>query len=277
MKAPVQLFAVLAAGLIAWAEAPAYGTLFVESASATGLTFTHVTGAAGQYYMAEVMGAGAALFDYDNDGDLDVFIVNHGAKPILYRNDGGNDNDWLKIKLQGTASNRDGIGAFITVDPDANVVGDEMVREINAGSNFLSQNELTAHFGLGPDAGIVDFITIVWPSGTVQELSNVSANQLLNLVENLLPGDYNGDHVVNSADYTVWRDQLGSMGSGYAADGNGDQMVTQLDYSVWKAHFGATASGFGSSASSRSIPEPSTRFLWWIGFAVTSLMRRSGR
>ena len=99
-------------------------------------------------------------FDYDNDGDLDVFIVNHGAKPILYRNDGGNANDWLKIKLEGTASNRDGIGAFITVDPDADVVGDEMVREINAGSNFLSQNELMAHFGLGPSAGTIDLITI---------------------------------------------------------------------------------------------------------------------
>ena len=60
-----------------------------------------------------------------------------------------------------------------------------MVREINAGSNFLSQNELTAHFGLGPNSGNIDLITVVWPSGAVQELANVSANQVLNLVENV--------------------------------------------------------------------------------------------
>ena len=113
--------------------------------------FTDVSTAAGVTDTGQ--GRGLLSLDYDNDGDLDVFIVNHGAKPILYRNDGGNANDWLKIKVEGTASNRDGIGAFITVDPDANVVGDEIVREINAGSNFLSQNELTAHFGLGPNSG----------------------------------------------------------------------------------------------------------------------------
>ena len=139
-------------------------------------------------------------------------------------------NDWLKIKVQGTDSNRDGIGAFITVDPDASVVGDEIVREINAGSNFLSQNELTAHFGLGPDAGTIDSITVAWPSGAVQELSNVSVNQVLSVVENARSGDYNNDGKVDAADYTVWRDQLGSIGDGFAADGNDDDKVTELDY-----------------------------------------------
>ena len=118
----------------------------------------------------------------------------------------------MKIKVEGTASNRDGIGAFITVDPDANVVGDEIVREINAGSNFLSQNELTAHFGLGPNSGTIDLITVVWPSGAVQELSNVSANQVLSLVENVMPGDYNGDGKVDAADYVVWRKTDGHAG-----------------------------------------------------------------
>ncbi len=237
--------------------------------------FTDVSNAAG--VTDTKLGRGLLSLDYDNDGDLDVFIVNHGAQPILYRNDGGNENDWLKIKLEGTASNRDGIGAFITVTPDLDFPDKIMVREINAGSNFLSQNELTAHFGLGPDAGTIDLVTVAWPSGAVQELSNVLANQVLNLVENFLPGDYNDDSIVDAADYSVWRNQLGSTGSGYAADGNGDNMVTQLDYVVWKANFGAMAGGAASSAQHLPVPEPSTGFLWWIGFVATSLARRVAR
>jgi hypothetical protein len=217
--------------------------------------YTDVSNAAGVTDTGS--GRGLLSLDYDNDGDLDVFIVNHGAQPILYRNDGGNDNDWLKIKLEGTASNRDGIGAFITVDPDVNIVGDEIVREINAGSNFLSQNELTAHFGLGLNAGSIDLITILWPSGAVQALGNVSANQVLYVVENFLAGDYNGDHVVNSADYTVWRNQLGMAGDGYAADGNRDGLVNQFDYDVWKSHFGETAGGSAAAAPGQPVPEPS--------------------
>ncbi|MEX0612713.1 MAG: CRTAC1 family protein, partial [Pirellulales bacterium] len=204
--------------------------------------FTDVSTAAGVTDSGQ--GRGLLSFDYDNDGDLDVFIVNHGAKPILYRNDGGNGNDWLKIKVEGTASNRDGIGAFITVDPDANVAGDEIVREINAGSNFLSQNELTAHFGLGANSGSIDLITVVWPSGAVQELTNVSPNQVLSLVENVMPGDYNGDGKIDSADYVAWR-KIGING--------------QQGYNVWRANFGAmsppgSGSGLGSSAA---VPEPS--------------------
>ncbi|MCI0333029.1 MAG: CRTAC1 family protein [Planctomycetes bacterium] len=210
--------------------------------------FTDISAAAGVTDTGQ--GRGLLSLDYDNDGDLDVFIVNHGAKPILYRNDGGNANDWLKIKVEGTASNRDGIGAFITVDPDANVVGDEIVREINAGSNFLSQNELTAHFGLGPNSGTIDLISVVWPSGAAQVLSNVSANQVLSLVENVMSGDYNGDGKVDAADYVVWR-KTGING--------------QQGYDNWRANFGMMAMGSGSGiGSSAAVPEPP-------GLAMTTL------
>ena len=72
--------------------------------------FTDISNAAG--VTDTKLGRGLVSFDYDNDGDLDVYIANHGAQPILYRNDGGNENDWLKIKFQGTDSNRDGLGAL---------------------------------------------------------------------------------------------------------------------------------------------------------------------
>jgi hypothetical protein len=176
--------------------------VFTDISNATGVTDTG-------------MGRGLVSFDYDNDGDLDIFISNHGAQPILYRNDGGNDNDWLRISVQGTNANRDGIGTFITVDPNADLVGDELVREIHGGGNFLSQNELTAHFGLGPDAGTIDRIRVEWPSGAVQELANVLANQVLQVVEGVTPtlsGDYNGNGSVEQADLDLvllnWGDEL---------------------------------------------------------------------
>jgi hypothetical protein len=200
--------------------------------------------------------------DYDRDGDLDVFIVNHGERPILYRNDGGNENDWLRIKLEGTASNRDGMGAFITVDPDSSIVGDEMVREINAGSNFLSHNELTAHFGLGPDAANIDAITVLWPSGAMQALVNISPNQILNLVENAepLPGDFNSDGFVDAADYVVWRKANGGNMAGYAQ---------------WRANFGAIMLAAGGSLGRLTVPEPSTLLLLVIGaLAVTKVAPR---
>jgi hypothetical protein len=210
------------------------------------------------------MGRGLLSFDYDNDGDLDVFIVNHGAQPILYRNDGGNENDWLRINVQGTASNRDGLGTFITVDPDSTATGDEMVREINVGSNFLSHNEPTAHFGLGPSSANVDRITIVWPSGAVQELINVSPNQVLNLVENTMPlsGDYNFDGSVDAADYVVWRRTGGGSPAGYA---------------LWRQYFGSTATGAAGSLQHAAVPEPSMVSLLTAVIAALFFRRGSSR
>jgi hypothetical protein len=202
------------------------------------------------------MGRGLLTFDYDNDGDLDVYIANHGAQPILYRNDGGNANDWLRIKLQGTDSNRDAIGAFITVDPDAEVAGDEMVREITAGSNFLGQNELTAHFGLGPNSGLIDSISIDWPSGAVQELSNVSVNQVLSVIEGVTPGDFDGDDDVDGRDFLAW--QRGESRTPHSAS----------DLSEWKANFPTPPP---SSAAAAPVPEPATWGVLLSGLAFLRL------
>ena len=211
-----------------------------------GGVFTDVSNASG--VTDDQLGRGLLSFDYDNDGDLDVFMVNHGnTQPILYRNDGGNANDWLKIKLHGTESNRDGIGALITIDPDANVVGDEFVREINAGSNFLSQNDLTAHIGLGLDADPVDLITVKWPSGFIQSLSNVAANQVINLTEGGAPGDFNNDGIVNGNDFLAW--QRGASPSPLSAS----------DLAAWRSHFPT------ATPVVVQVPEPTALVLLLMG------------
>jgi hypothetical protein len=138
-------------------------------------------------------GRGLLTFDYDNDGDLDVFIVNNHQAPVLYRNNGGNANDWLKIKTVGTTSNTDGVGAFITVTPDLAQPDEKLVWEVSGSSSYLGQSEKTAHFGLGPSAEPVDLVEIEWlASGIVQQFTDVAPNQLLIAVELLGAGPGRG-------------------------------------------------------------------------------------
>ncbi|ELS02827.1 hypothetical protein Xen7305DRAFT_00025450 [Xenococcus sp. PCC 7305] len=142
---------------------------FTEIATSSGVTDTG-------------LGQGLLTFDYDNDGDLDMFVTNNGSDPLLYRNDSENTNDWLKVKTQGTVSNADGVGAVVTVV--ATEDGPEQIREISASSDYLGQSEITAHFGLGDlPNDLVHQVRIQWPSGIIQEFDNVSANQMLTIVE----------------------------------------------------------------------------------------------
>ena len=107
-------------------------------------------------------GKGLLVFDYDGDGDVDIFVGNDDAPPILYRNERGNELDWLRVDVQGHTSNRDGLGARVTVQ--AREHGPIQVREINAGSNFLGQSETTAHFGLGGGTAAVHEVRVRWPA-----------------------------------------------------------------------------------------------------------------
>ena len=145
-------------------------------------TFTNISGAASGVRDTQY-GTGLLTFDYDRDGDLDVFIVNNNSSPVLYRNDNDTDNAWLRVELIGVESNRQGIGALITVDPDLDVAGDEMIREVSAGSHYLTQSEITAHFGLGDLTGTIDRVTIQWPLGQQQILYDVTPNQVLAVTE----------------------------------------------------------------------------------------------
>lgn len=124
------------------------------------------------------VGRGVAAADYDGDGDVDLFVVNSGEKPRLLRNDGGNKHNWIHIKTVGVESNRDGIGTRIKV-----ITGNtEQIREVNAGSSYLSQNSSEVEFGLGNHNNI-DTIIIEWTSGITQTLKNLPVNQKLIVIE----------------------------------------------------------------------------------------------
>ncbi len=140
--------------------------------------FFEVSRVSGRVFEKPFVGRGAAFADYDNDGDVDVFIVNHGEAPLLLRNDGGNRNPWLKVRLRCRKSNRSAIGALVEVE----AAGVRQVHEIGSQPSYLSQNALEAHFGLGT-ATIMDRLRVRFPSGVVRELSQVAGNRLVTVDE----------------------------------------------------------------------------------------------
>ncbi len=119
-------------------------------------------------------GRGVVCFDFDRDGDVDLFIANNNQAPKLFRNDGGNNNDFLNVKLNGLPPNTEGVGSRVTI-----AIGNKaQMRELNAGSNFVSQNPVLAHFGLG-DAELIDEVRVDWLDGETTLLTNVPINQFL--------------------------------------------------------------------------------------------------
>lgn len=145
--------------------------------------FFDVSLVAGATFGKEFVGRGAAFADFDNDGDEDVFIVNHGGPGILLRNDGGNRNHWLQVEVRGAKSNRQGIGATVRV-----VVGDTtQTRQIGAQSSYLSQNSLIETFGLGA-AARADTVEVRWPAGARVVRADVSSNRRLLITESEAAG-----------------------------------------------------------------------------------------
>ena len=135
--------------------------------------FADVSSESGPGIRQERSSRGLAIGDLDNDGDVDVVVVNIDGVPSLLRNDGGNARGWLSVKLQGTTSNRLGLGArIIATTPELR----EIVEVTTSGSIF-SASDSRVHFGLGT-ATQAD-LEIRWPSGTVQRLRGVPANQVI--------------------------------------------------------------------------------------------------
>lgn len=136
------------------------------------------------------IGRGFACGDYDNDGDVDFVLAvirkdsvdTQAPRYMIFRNDNANGNHWLKIKLQGTASNRDGYGAHIKVVSN----GRSWLREIDGGSSYLSQNASIAHFGLGVHTK-VDSVIVYWPGGATKILENVEVDRTLEIIEDSSP------------------------------------------------------------------------------------------
>lgn len=230
-------------------------------------TFADVTSSVVAGTPDNLSGRGLVHLDYDDDGDLDVVIVNNGDFPILYRNDGGNDGNFLRVKPIGVESNRNGIGALVTVTPDASVPEDAMIWEIDGGSSFLSQHDFTAHFGLGGRDQSIDKVVVEWPSGVIDVYLHVSPNTTLDAIEGMgslttIHGDFNLDGLIDAADLEVWKASFGHRYDGH-------------DFLVWQRNIVGSSPDHTSGVG--AVPEPSQPNQWvmlvvcaGLRYAVTS-------
>lgn len=140
--------------------------------------FEDVSLQAGPGILEQVPGRGCAFGDFDNDGDIDVVVNCVNDYPQLLRCDSSAPNHWIKVKTVGTKSNRSGIGARVYCTPEG---GRRQMDEVRSGGSYLSQNDLRVHFGLGK-AEKAD-IEVHWPSGIVDRIAGVRADQVITIVE----------------------------------------------------------------------------------------------
>ncbi len=141
--------------------------------------FLNVSGQSGDVFQRAIVARGAAFGDLNNDGWVEAVINCRDQGPVIIQNLGGNGNHWLTINTIGNASNRDGIGAGIRVVSP--IVGEQHAIVSTAGS-YLSSSDKRVHFGLGQDK-VVKLLEIHWPSGRVQTLQDVTADQILTVHE----------------------------------------------------------------------------------------------
>jgi len=126
-------------------------------------------------------GRGVVLFDYDNDGDLDIYLANQGTAPVFFRNDIGGSGHWLGLQLIGrpeAGSNRDAIGARVTVVTSTG----QQIRELEGGNSYSGQSDRRVYFGLGDDM-FINTLEIRWPSRRVQVMHNLRADKIITLQE----------------------------------------------------------------------------------------------
>ncbi len=139
-----------------------------------GVAFVDLSAQAGPGLQIVKSSRGTAVGDYDGDGDEDLFVVNKNDVPTLLRNDTASDNHWLTVRTLGINSNRDGIGARVRLVTS----GQQQLREVTAGSSYLSHNSLWLTFGLGPSVA-VDTLEIRWPSGLIDQYTQVAGDRFV--------------------------------------------------------------------------------------------------
>ncbi|MSO21686.1 MAG: CRTAC1 family protein [Acidobacteria bacterium] len=140
--------------------------------------FQNVTELSGPGATSPHSSRGAAFGDFDNDGDIDILIMNMNEPPSLLRNEYGGPNGWIKVKLEGSRSNRTGLGATVRVS----VGGRTQAQAVLSQSSYYSHDDLQLHFGLGQNRK-ADRIEVRWPSGHVQVIENVAGQQVVTLTE----------------------------------------------------------------------------------------------
>jgi len=150
-----------------------------------GGKFTEVTAQMGSVFAAPKVARAAAYGDIDNDGFLDILLTTNAGPAYLFHNEGGTNHS-LRVKLVGTKSNRDGIGAVVRVGAGGDNSGDnnkdKQWKMLRSGSSYLAQSELVLTFGLGSQSK-ADSVEIQWPSGQVDKLSNIDAGQTVTVQE----------------------------------------------------------------------------------------------
>ena len=137
-------------------------------------SFADVSNLSGEGLLLKKVSRGAALGDYDNDGDIDILITNSHQAPDLLRNDTINQNHWLSFTTVGTRSNRSGIGTRIKVV----AAGKSQIREVKSGGSYPSHSDMRLHFGLG-DSTKADLVEIRWPSNLVEKFKDVQGDRFL--------------------------------------------------------------------------------------------------
>jgi hypothetical protein len=139
---------------------------------------------AGSAINARHVSRGVAFGDFDNDGDLDIVIMNQHEAPSLLRNDAPKENHWIKVRLEGTKSNRSAIGARVIV----RYGGKTQAQAVLSQASYMSSNDPRLHFGLGP-ATTAD-VEVIWPTGASEKYPAQAANRLVTIREGqgIVPG-----------------------------------------------------------------------------------------